>query len=99
MLCHDHFHMKQSLQETDPEKTNYKDFVLSEFHDHFPEYLETWEQLYERSQFAKGEIQKIMGTTDKKVGLISHGYFIKCLTGDGISEDDKVINGIDINNC
>ncbi|KAL4472398.1 hypothetical protein ABPG74_018347 [Tetrahymena malaccensis] len=99
MLCNDHFHMKQKLKESDLNKINYKEFVLQEFDDHFPEYLETWEQLYERAIQAKIQIKEFLRSTDKKVGLISHFNLIKCLTGDGVNDEKQIINGININNC
>jgi hypothetical protein len=96
-------------------KTNYQstmndaiDKVLDKVYSEFPEgRIELYEPAYMRAQmskrFLKAYFQANKGIlTDKshKVGIVSHGMFVRCLSASGFDPvGKKIIGAEDMKNC
>ncbi|KAL4450803.1 hypothetical protein ABPG74_011645 [Tetrahymena malaccensis] len=66
-------------------------------------FLETWKMLFYRTRKVIQKMLECEKTAskdfNKKIGLVSHGFLIKCLTASKIEENGRIEEGIIMNNC
>ena len=64
--------------------------------------IEEYNTLFGRSQLMKEFIRNHLKFTDikqgQKVAIVGHSSFLKCITADGV-ENDELVGGADMKNC
>ena len=82
------------------------DIILEEVRKDHDLRIENYEEGYMRAQLAKQFLRtyfrdrKGLENEDSKIGIVSHGMFLRCFTAEGYDpRTDKLVNGIDMKNC
>lgn len=81
--------------------------VLKQVYEQFPLRIELYEAAYMRAQHCKRfmgmyfkENPGILTDQSHKVGIVSHGMFVRCLSASGFDpEKKKIIGAEDMKNC